>query len=56
MFLIPLAGGLFIIDSWNGISKELNFIGLKNYLNILDDTRLNSLKNNLKLTVSCCYC
>jgi len=53
-FLIPLAGGFILsLTDWNGISKELNFIGLKNYLNILDDTRfLNSLKTTLKLTVS----
>lgn len=54
-FLIPLIGGLiFSFTDWNGISKELNFVGLKNYISIFtEDSRfVSSLMTTLKLTIS----
>lgn len=37
--IIPFVYGLFItFTDWNGLSQEINFIGIENYKNILTDS------------------
>ncbi|QQO09300.1 carbohydrate ABC transporter permease [Breznakiella homolactica] len=40
LFIAPIAGGLFYsFTDYNGISKNINFVGLKNYISIFSSSR-----------------
>ena len=51
-FVAPSAlGFMYSFTSWNGISSELEFVGLANYKEVLGDRRFfNSISNTLILT------
>lgn len=51
-FVLPAILGFFYsFTSWNGISSEFKFIGLKNYIEVFTDRRFyNSIKNTLIIT------
>lgn len=52
-FMIPLVMGVYYsMTDWNGISQQYNFIGLRNYLQMFSDHRVNnSLQFSLKYAV-----
>lgn len=51
----PFLSGLHIsLTDWNGVSRELNYVGLKNYINIFsNDGIVQPLKNTLYYAVIC---
>jgi len=45
-FMYPMVDGIYYsLTDWNGISKEFNFVGLKNYISIFSDKRINNSVN-----------
>ena len=57
-FIFPvLMGFYYSMTNWNGISKKIAFVGMKNYANILKDTRfLNALKFNAGYCIMLTVC
>lgn len=54
LMIIPILGAFGLsFTSWNGISADYNFVGLKNYIAMLSDTRLrNAVFVTLQITVT----
>lgn len=52
--IVPTAGSIYLsFTSWDGISEDVRYIGLANFAEILQSTRVhNALKNTLVMTVS----
>lgn len=49
-FMYPMVDGIYYsLTDWNGISKEFNFVGLKNYISIFSDKRIN---NSINFTIT----
>lgn len=57
-FVFPVLMGIYYsMTNWNGITRKISFIGLKNYANILKDTRfLNALKFNASYCIILTIC
>lgn len=56
LLIVPIAGAFYLsFTDWNGISASFHMIGLKNYLDMLKDSRLhNAIGVTLKITVTVC--
>ncbi|MDY3919662.1 MAG: sugar ABC transporter permease [Candidatus Limivivens sp.] len=56
LLIVPIIGAFFLsLTDWNGISAEIHFVGIKNYLAMLSDKRLfGALLNTVKITVTVC--
>lgn len=56
LLIIPILKAFYLsLTDWNGISSEYHFVGLKNYINMLSDTRLaNAIGVTLVITVTVC--
>lgn len=54
LMIIPILGAFGLsFTSWNGISADYNFVGIKNYISMLSDTRLrNAIIVTLEITVT----
>ena len=51
--VIPFISGIHIaLTDWNGVSKEMNFVGLRNFINIFSNTDiLQPIKNTVIYTL-----
>lgn len=56
LMIIPILGAFAIsLTNWNGISPSFRFTGLKNYVDMLSDTRLhNAIGVTLRITITVC--
>lgn len=56
LLIIPILGAFYLsFTDWNGISATYHITGLKNYLDMIKDTRLhNAIGVTLKITVTVC--
>lgn len=54
LMIIPILGAFGLsFTNWNGISTDYNFIGLKNYIDMLSDVRLrNAIGVTLEITIT----
>lgn len=51
-FTYPMLSGLYYsLTDWNGFSKKFNFVGIKNYITVLNDARI---RNSLGFTIKYC--
>ncbi len=52
--VIPAVSSIYYsLTSWDGISKSMEFVGLRNYRDLVADARfLNALKNTLTITIA----
>lgn len=51
--IIPLVSGLYIsLTDWNGVSREMNFVGLRNFINIFSNSDIiEPIKNTIVYTL-----
>lgn len=56
LLVIPIIGAFYLsFTNWNGISASFDMIGIKNYTDMIKDTRLhNAIGVTLKITVTVC--
>lgn len=51
--IIPFISGLYIsLTDWNGVSREMNFVGFRNFINIFSNTDIiQPIKNTIAYTL-----
>lgn len=51
--IIPFVSGLYIsLTDWNGVSREMNFVGIRNFINIFSNTDIiQPIKNTIAYTL-----
>lgn len=52
LLIVPILGAFALsVTNWNGMSADINFVGIKNYISMLSDKRLhNAMKVTLQIT------